>query len=407
VHYFNFIIRNWRFLSFGIILNLFASVGQTYYISIFGGEFRRAFSLSDGDFGFVYMVATVSSAASLIWLGRFIDKIDLRIYTTLVCVGIIAASFFTSIVETVFMLGIAFYFLRLLGQGLMNHIAVTSMGRYFTDRRGTAIGIITLGNTLGLAIFPLVGVGLIKWFGWSNSWIALSIVYTILLIPLALWLLKGHKNRHDLYLEKKYEKSALKKTGRDDYSVKSMLSELRFYLMIPALLAPSFLLTGAIFHQVRIVEAKDWSMSIFATGYVGMAMASFLTSLALGPLVDRWRAVNFLPFTLLPFAFSLWIINYFHGDIFGFIYLICIGSSLGATFTVAGAIWPELYGTAHLGAIKSLAKAMNVFASAMSPWIFGLLFDAGFGILEISYLSFSIIVIAAILAKFSQKNSFK
>ena len=401
--YFNFIKRNWRFLSFGIILNLFASVGQTYYISIFGGEFRRDFSLSDGDFGFVYMVATVTSAASLIWLGRFIDKIDLRVYTTLICLGIIAASFFISVAKTVLMLGTAFYFLRLMGQGLMNHVAVTSMGRYFTNRRGAAIGVITLGNTIGLAIYPLIGVGLIKYFGWSNSWVFLSIIYMILLIPLTLWLLKGHTKRHDLYLEKYSVKSNKKTLNSNDYSVKSMLSELRFYLIIPALLAPSFLLTGVIFHQVKIIEAKDWSLSIFASGYFGMAIASFLTSLAIGTLVDKWRAINLLPFILMPLAIALWIINYFQAEFFGFIYLICVGSSLGASFTVAGAIWPELYGTTNLGAIKSLAKAMNVFASAMSPWIFGLLFDKGFGILEISYLSLSIIIVAGILVKLAQK----
>ena len=43
-----------------------------------------------------------------------------------------------------------------------------------------------------------------------------------------------------------------------------------------------------------------------------------------------------------------------------------------------------------------------VFSSAISPWIFGLLFDAGLGIIEISYLGAGIILITAILAKFAQ-----
>ena len=186
VNYFNFIIQNWRFLVFGIVLNLFSSAGQTYFISVFGGEFRRDFSLSDGEFGFIYMVATVTSAASLIWLGRFIDRIDLRIYAALVCAGIVAAILFTSIVETAFMLGVAFYFLRLMGQGLMNHTAITSMGRYFTERRGTAIGFISLGNTIGIAIYPVMGVVLIAWLGWSESWALLGGVYAIVLVPLGI-----------------------------------------------------------------------------------------------------------------------------------------------------------------------------------------------------------------------------
>jgi hypothetical protein len=47
-------------------------------------------------------------------------------------------------------------------------------------------------------------------------------------------------------------------------------------------------------------------------------------------------------------------------------------------------------------------KAIMVFASALSPWVFGLFFDAGFGITEISYLSICLIILTAILAKISQ-----
>ena len=329
MNYFNFIIQNWRFLVFGIVLNLFSSAGQTYFISVFGGEFRRDFSLSDGEFGFIYMVATVTSAASLIWLGRFIDRIDLRIYAALVCAGIVAAILFTSIVETAFMLGVAFYFLRLMGQGLMNHTAITSMGRYFTERRGTAIGFISLGNTIGIAIYPVMGVVLIAWLGWSESWALLGGVYAIVLVPLVLWLLKGHKVRHENYLIKQHKESSLRGPSSGDYTVRSMIRELRFYLILPATLAPSFLLTGVIFHQVRIVEAKEWSMSIFASGFTGLAIATFLTSLALGPLVDKWRAVNILPFILVPLAVALVVLNMFQAEIFSFVFLIFMGCSWG------------------------------------------------------------------------------
>jgi MFS family permease len=381
LNYYNFIIQNWRFLAFGVALNLFASAGQTYFISVFGGEFRREFSLSDGEFGFIYMVATVTSAASLMWLGRFIDKIDLRVYTALVCVGIILAILF---------------------QGLMNHIAITSMGRYFTDRRGTAISVISLGNTIGIASYPLIGVGLIAWLGWSDSWALLGSVYAIVLVPLALWLLKGHKIRHENYLVKRRELSSQGGPSIDDFSVRSMLGDLRFYLILPATLAPSFLLTGIIFHQVRIVEAKEWSLSIFASGFTGLAITAFFTSLLLGPLVDRWRAINLLPFVLIPLAVALVILNVFQAEIFSFVFLIFMGCSWGASFAVSGAIWPELFGTTHLGAIKSIAKALTVFSSALSPWVFGLFFDAKFGILEISYLSIGIIFVSGLLAKCSQ-----
>ena len=158
MNYINFLSNNWRFLAFGIAANFFASSGQTYFISIFGNEFRQEFSLTNSELGLLYMLATIISALSLIWIGRLIDKIDLRLYTLFVTIAMIAAIFFTSSVTNMLSLGLAFYFLRLLGQGLLNHIAVTSMGRYYYERRGTAISISAFGDTIGVALYPFAGV---------------------------------------------------------------------------------------------------------------------------------------------------------------------------------------------------------------------------------------------------------
>jgi predicted MFS family arabinose efflux permease len=101
---------------------------------------------------------------------------------------------------------------------------------------------------------------------------------------------------------------------------------------------------------------------------------------------------------------ALIVLNYFHDEFFAFIYLILLGCCFGTTFTISGAIWPEVYGTKNLGAIKSFVKAIMVFSSALSPWVFGLLFDVGFGITEISYLGAIVIILTAILGKISQNS---
>ncbi|MDC0196090.1 MFS transporter [Gammaproteobacteria bacterium] len=310
--------------------------------------------------------------------------------------------FFTSFVDTITLLALAFYFLRLIGQGLMNHIAVTSMGRYFSKHRGTAISIITFGDTFGLIIYPLIGVGLIEWLGWRDSWTALGFFYLIVLIPLTLWLLKDHNARHQNYDVRMQKNSKFNGPANIDYSLRIILREFRLYLMLPGILLPSFLMTGLIFHQVRIVEIKGWSMSIITSGFFGLATASFLTSLLLGPLVDRWRAINLLPFILLPLGVALLVLNAFETDYISLLYLILLGVSLGATFTVTEALWPELYGTSHLGAIKAFTRALIVFSSAIAPWVFGLMFDMGVSIHGITWLSMSLIVVAGMLAKLSQ-----
>lgn len=74
-----------------------------------------------------YLLATVASAASMLWLGRFIDRFDLRGFTAAVCAGLVAAYFVMWAAQTLLLLGLAIYLLRLTVQGLMSHIAVTAM----------------------------------------------------------------------------------------------------------------------------------------------------------------------------------------------------------------------------------------------------------------------------------------
>ena len=314
----------------------------------------------------------------------------------------IAAIFFTSSVTNMLSLGLAFYFLRLLGQGLLNHIAVTSMGRYYYERRGTAISISAFGDTIGVALYPFAGVILIVWLGWQETWVVLGYSYLFLALPLMLWLLKGHGKRQQMYLLDLNETANPINPQKIEYSIRSIIKELRFYLLLPAFLSPSFFMTGLIFHQANIVEIKGWSMILFSSGFFGLAIASFLTSVMLGPVVDRWKAINLLPFILFPLILALLILNISNDEYIGFIYLILLGVSLGAAFTVTESIWPELYGTIHLGGIKSFTRALSVFSSALAPWIIGLLFDMGITINELSWISISLILVSSILAKISQ-----
>jgi MFS family permease len=57
--------------------------------------------------------------------------------------------------------------------------------------------------------------------------------------------------------------------------------------------------------------------------------------------------------------------------------MLCFGLASGGQSTAVNALWAELYGTDHLGAIRSLAMALSVFGSAVSPIVFGAIFDRG------------------------------
>jgi MFS family permease len=213
VNYFNFILRNRGFLSFGMLMMFSSSFGQTYFISLFGAELRAEFGLSHGDVGLMYSVATFASGMTLIWLGRKIDHVDLRVYSLATCAGMIFATVFIALIPIGGLLFVAFYFLRLTGQGLLSHIGVTSMARYFDRDRGKAISIAAMGLPVGEAFLPIIVVTLIATIGWRGTWLTTTAFIVVVLVPATLLLLRSHAARHDAWAKETEKAQAASDEG--------------------------------------------------------------------------------------------------------------------------------------------------------------------------------------------------
>ncbi|MFH6786412.1 MULTISPECIES: hypothetical protein [Methylobacterium] len=60
-----------------------------------------------------------------------------------------------------------------------------------------------------------------------------------------------------------------------------------------------------------------------------------------------------------------------------FAFMLLYGVTDGISLTLFGALWPEVYGTRHLGAIRGAVVAIMVLGTALGPFLSGLLIDAG------------------------------
>ena len=118
----------------------------------------------------------------------------------------------------------------------------------------------------------------------------------------------------------------------------------RSYLLLPAVLAPAFIMTGLMFHQVHLVDSKGWSLAMFATGFVVYAGSTMVSALGIGAFIDRSSATRMMHFHLTPMVAGLVVLASFDQPATMFVYMLLAGFSSGANFTVIGAVWAELYG---------------------------------------------------------------
>src|SRR5690606_7756286 len=239
-------------LVFGVFLTLFSSFGQTYILSLYVPFLMDEFQLNNSGISGFYAIATIGSALVLPTLGKYLDKINLRMYTLAATVLYSASLLFLSWTSVWWLLPLAFFGLRLAGQGLFTHISITAMSRYFDDGRGKAISLASLGHPLGQALLPILVLGLIGWMGWRASlWI--SVVLILVMIPAFLFLLI--KDRHLVSKEiAEPESSDPKINAPVKMRQRDLLKSRNFWLLAPNLGILSFAITTLFFYQLPIAD---------------------------------------------------------------------------------------------------------------------------------------------------------
>ena len=66
-----------KVIIFGFIFTFFSSFGQSFFLGLFNSSIRETLSITHGQFGSIYALATLLSSFLLIWVGKKIDDINI------------------------------------------------------------------------------------------------------------------------------------------------------------------------------------------------------------------------------------------------------------------------------------------------------------------------------------------
>lgn len=90
---FAFLKHNFRWIAGGFLLKFVSSFVQTFFVSASVGEWQSKFHVSHGEFGRLYMFATLVSTLCLPFVGRLVDVVPEH-RTVRIVVPILAAAMF-------------------------------------------------------------------------------------------------------------------------------------------------------------------------------------------------------------------------------------------------------------------------------------------------------------------------
>ncbi len=391
-----FIAENLRWLAAGVLLTFISSFGQTYFISIFAGELQAAFGLSHGDWGGIYFLGTMASGMLMIWAGGAADHFRVRTLASVVILTLAMICLAMSQISAVWMLPVIIFGLRFTGQGMVSHLAIVAMARWYVRARGKAISVAGAGYSLGEAVLPMIFVGLLMEYDWRTLWV-ISAAIAAGSVPILIFLLRSE--RVPATVSKREDAAGM--AGRH-WRRAEAIRDWRFWGLVPIATVTGIFGTALFFQQVHLAEAKGLLHGDIVRLFPIYTLATAFAAIGSGLAIDRWGAVQLAAFAPVPMAVGFAVMGMTDGMVGMTLGFALVGITGGAHGTISGAYWAEIYGTRHIGAIKALATALMVIGSAIGPAITGWGIDAGvdfpaqmvwYAIYMVAVVGFSVFVV--------------
>ena len=353
-----------RAAAFGLAAALTSTFGQSIFIGLFGAQIQAELGLSPSTWGSLYGLATGISGMTMFWLGALADRVAAARAITLALLILAAGAATMAVAQAPWMLALAFFCLRLGGQGLCSHIAIVTAARH-ARLRGRNIAIAAFGFILGEATMPLLITALLGWTDWRWVWAGAGVVLLLGALPL----LRRVAAPLPLATPPAATGTAAAATTMRR---RDLLRHPAFLAALPVALVFPFVVTSVFLHQGSISALRAWSPQQVAIAYLCFAGSQAVTTWLAGRLVDHSGAVQMFRFYLLPLAAGVLIGAYAppHLAVWGL--YIGLGMGSGCQSVMSGALWAELFGIERLGLVRGVFTALMVLATAASPPLLGL-----------------------------------
>lgn len=324
-----------------------------------------------------FLVAGISAP----FAGYFIQKFNLRFLMIGGCALLGAALVINSraeAVETVYlariMMGVSLSFIGV----LLNTILVSN---WFEKRRGTALGIVFTGTSLGGVLIPLLATPLILNYGWRTAMVGVSLVVWLILLPAVIFFVREKTAEESLLEEFQTDAAGSKERAETNgltlgEAVKTPLFWI-FALCAALIFYPLFVTTQQLILYVR-------SPKIGVTPETAAFLQSLMSALSIagkfifGFLSDRFSPTRvMLGCCAVMFAATLVLLNFNIGTIF--LFLIPFGLGYGGTFVLLQRLVADYFGTRDYPKILGAITVIETLGASIGGRLTGMLADADGG----------------------------
>ncbi|MGY6648156.1 L-lactate MFS transporter [Wenyingzhuangia sp. IMCC45574] len=389
-------IKN-RWLIAASAVGIHISIGSVYAYSVMTNPVRDVFGVEGSVIKWAFKIAILLLGLSAAFLGRWVEKVGPKISGTTAGIfygiGILGSGLAVQL-ESLTLFYICYGVIGGIGLGLGYITPVSTLVKWFPDRRGLATGMAIMGFGFAALIFGPIMAKLFETVGVSNAFYVLGVIYMILILSSARYIERPPVG----YVPEGYNPGEGKTVKEDmaNIDANDALKTSRFYYIWIMMFINISCGIAIISAASPMMQEKLNYTPMQAAAIVGfIGVFNGLGRITWSTLSDYLGRANtfiiFFAFQILAFYFlpKIGVESVF------LIVLFTVITMYGGGFSTLPAFLGDLFGTKQLGAIHGMVLAAWGLAGVVGPTIYDVV-KAKTGSLDTTLLIFAGLFIVAL-----------
>lgn len=351
----------------GVILHLM--IGSVYAWSVFSVPIAKATTWSESSISLAFSLAIFFLGMSAAFMGRLVEKFGPHVTGTVssICYGL--GTVLTGLAihsDSLWLLYLGYGVIGGLGLGAGYVTPVSTIIKWFPDKRGLATGLAIMGFGFAAMLTGPVAQKLMGTIGLVNTFYTLGVVYFVVMIMAAQFIRKPDETSETTTVQTKAVGMSL--TGGQQLTANEAVKTRSFvylWLMLFINITCGIGLVSAASPMAQEMTSMSATVAAFMVGILGLFNGfGRLVWATLSDYIGRPNTFTVIFLVNVGMFASI----FFLGNMYLFVLAFCLLlSCYGAGFSVIPAYLGDVFGTKELGAIHGYILTAWAMAGVVGP----------------------------------------
>jgi sugar phosphate permease len=403
--------RGWTMVLIGLLTNMVVVGSTTYAFGLYVVPVTEDMGLSRATANTGLIFQHLGTAALAPVIGRFLDRVSLRLMVAISGLALGAALIVISIGDTLWlkasMLALPVSFAVLAGGTLPGYVLIA---RWFSVHRGRAMLLVALGQSgSSIMLSPLLAFAIAR-LGWRDAMFFQGLAVAVIMVLLA-WLMRDKPTEADIEpgseaISPEAEAERRRSIGHP-IRVMAILGRPIFWVLAIIIAISLAVIQAMLASIVPLATQRGFTLVQGAALMSTLGLSAVGGKLVLAMVADRVRKDTLMLMCVvitLGFVFSLSLERGYPFLVFS---CLLSGVAMGSFFPIYAAVLAEKFGANSLGTAEGLTSPIVAITSAVAIHIAGVSFDAT-GDYRVTFLIFTgclcVALAAAIGVRFGDRR---